>query len=155
MRIITKDVLNGGETIKEQIPVSVELDTTVEQEGEVESFHFAETGSLVDLGDKQYLRYKETTGVKEVPVTFRFTDNGDVFLTRESDTRLRMQFADGQLIPTHYQTAYGLMKIDVKTISLSSEIDLENLNGHIEVDYELYAETQLVGKYQIRLQFNA
>jgi uncharacterized beta-barrel protein YwiB (DUF1934 family) len=157
MGILSIAELFGGEVtiIKEQLPVKIQLETQIEQDGQVETFKFDEEGALVDLGAKKYLRYKETKEQLKVPVTFSIAETGEVFLTRQGQTHLRLPFAKQKVLPTHYQTEYGLMKLDVKTTLLETAISFENAEGKINVDYELYAGNQLLGKYQIRLQFSA
>lgn len=133
--------------------MKVNLQTTIEQDGEKEQFNFEELGQLVSIKDAYYLRYQE--GQTRIPVTFKFAVNGDIFLTRNAANRTRFQFRSQQTIATHYQSEYGLIKLEVKTTQISREIDFNASRGKIVVDYQLWAQNQLIGKYQIRLQFNA
>ncbi|WP_170999592.1 DUF1934 domain-containing protein [Paucilactobacillus kaifaensis] len=129
------------------------MQTTIEQDGEQEQFNFDETGQLVSIKDAYYLRYQE--GETKIPVTFKFDGNGDIFLTRNAANRTRFQFRPNQTFETHYQSEYGLIKLEVRTIRVLREIDFNAGHGHLIVDYQLWAQKQLIGKYQIRLQFNA
>lgn len=133
--------------------MKVNLQTTIEQDGEKEQFTFDEAGQLVALKDAYYLRYQEGQG--KIPVTFKFDSSGDIFLTRNATNRTRFQFRPHQTIATHYQSEYGLIKLDVKTLRILREIDFHAGHGNVIIDYQLWSQNQLIGKYQIRLQFDA
>ncbi|KRM11309.1 hypothetical protein FD16_GL000898 [Paucilactobacillus suebicus DSM 5007 = KCTC 3549] len=136
------------------MPVRVQLETTIEQDGQKQSFKFDEQGQLVSMNNSYYLRYSETGGQGNVPVTFKFAEDHTVVLSRDGENRLRIIFNPDNEQETHYRTAYGMMKLMVKTNRLLSDLDLITGNGKIVVDYELHGQDQLIGKYQIRLQFN-
>lgn len=131
----------------------MKLVTTIEQDGQKQQFEFNEDGQLVVMKGSYYLRYHETE--RDIPVTFRFDADQTVVLSRSSENRLRLSFDPKKDYETHYQTAYGMMKMIVKTQRLLSDLDLANAAGNVAIDYELHAQGQLIGKYQIRLQFNA
>jgi uncharacterized beta-barrel protein YwiB (DUF1934 family) len=141
--------------IQTGVPVRVNLVTTIEQDGQQQQFKFDEPGQLVLVNGHYYLRYHETDQHTSVPVTFRFDDDQTVMLSRSSENRLRIMFNAKQDYETHYKTAYGMMKLIVKTQRLLTDLDLMNAYGKLAIDYELHAQGQLIGKYQIRLQFNA
>lgn len=138
--------------IGNQIAVTVKLQTSILQNDETEQFKFNETGQLVQMKDVYYLRYQE--GAQKIPVTFKFDQSGTVLLTRNASNRTRFCFQANHTFATHYQSEYGLIKMDVKTIRLLQETDFTAGHGKVAIDYELWAQAQLIGKYQIRLQFS-
>ena len=54
-----------------------------------------------------------------------------------------------------YQTEYGMIKIDVLTESLEKDVDVKTPAGHFSVKYQLKQAGQLIGSYQLELQFAA
>ncbi|WP_252902753.1 DUF1934 domain-containing protein [Paucilactobacillus hokkaidonensis] len=133
--------------------MQVKLKTTIVQDDEKQQFDFDEPGQLVQLQDIYYLRYQE--GTKKIPVTFKFDTDGDIYLTRNATNRTRFQFSPNQTFETHYQSEYGLIKLAVKTLKILQEVDFKAGQGKIAIDYQLLSQNQLLGMYQIRLQFNA
>lgn len=143
-------------TIENPIPVKIQLKTVVEQEGQIQQFTFDEVGELASLNGAHYLRYHETSSQEgSVPVTIKFSDDGTITLSRNASSRLRVTFDHRRDHETHYQTAYGMIKMTVKTTKLLSQLNLPTGIGNVAVDYELSNQGQLLGKYQIRLQFSA
>ncbi|KRK88118.1 DUF1934 domain-containing protein [Lentilactobacillus sunkii] len=135
------------------VPVQIHLETNILQEGQKSNFVFDVTGQLVRVGTSLYIRYEEEADDKNIPVTIKISDNGNVQLTRSGENRLQLLFSEGKRIAARYRTPYGLMDIQTVTSALDMEILDAPLRGNIGIDYLLYAGDALLGKYNIRLQF--
>ncbi|AXR44025.1 DUF1934 family protein [Pediococcus pentosaceus] len=143
--------LNNG------IPIEIHLETFIEQEGEKTHLAFDEPGQIFQMGDSLYLRYQEKneeTG-KKSPVTMKIDGDGNVLLTRSSESEMRLRFANGKRIEARYRTPYGLFPIETVTPFLEIELQEGPLAGRVNIDYQLFAGEQLIGNYKIRLQFTA
>ncbi|CUS26866.1 DUF1934-containing protein [Paucilactobacillus oligofermentans DSM 15707 = LMG 22743] len=138
--------------IKQKNNVQVKLKTTIIQPEGREEFEFSEPGQFIQMGGAYYLRYTEIQDGIETPVTFKFMDQS-VVLTRHSDNRARFEFQLGKSIATHYQSAYGMMNLSVVTKKMVLNLNENENNGELWVDYELKSVDNVIGKYQIRLQF--
>lgn len=136
-------------------PVTVQLQTNITQDGETEQFDFNLPGRLIVINGTVYLRYIENDDGKESPVTFKLNQEDDVVLTRGGDNDLRLHFLEGKAVTTNYRTPYGMMSVEVATSAVSARISEDLSTGRIAVDYQLLAGEQLIGDYQIRLQFTA
>ncbi len=144
----------GGIIIKKRIPVKVHLKTTMTQDGQQEQFHFEENGEFVELNDKHYLRYLEHQHGQATPVQFRL-DEEEVHLHRQGATETRLVFNQTQPTMTRYRTAYGTMNLQVITSQLDRHLDFFAPMGKLVIAYQLRAGSQLIGSYQLELQFSA
>lgn len=81
--------------------------------------------------------------------------DGNVLLTRSSESEMRLRFANGKRIEARYRTPYGLFPIETVTPFLEIELQEGPLAGRVNIDYQLFAGEQLIGNYKIRLQFTA
>ncbi|CAM2898107.1 MULTISPECIES: DUF1934 domain-containing protein [Dellaglioa] len=138
--------------------IAIHLETVKTQEGEVERYVIETTGQLVRLGDGMYIRYKEEdeeTG-QTIPVTFKLQDDGEIQLTRETDAiRTKLIFLAQKKISGTYKTAYGRIPIEIETKRLKSQLKNQPISGSVEIDYRLTTNGELLGDYNIRLQFTA
>ncbi|MEJ6400163.1 DUF1934 domain-containing protein [Nicoliella lavandulae] len=133
------------------------LATQVIQDGDHSDFKYEVDGQLAQIGTALYLRYRETnaeTG-KEVPVTFKIDEDGGVRLTRAAENRLQLPFALNQRLRARYHTPYGAMNMDVHTHRLDYQYQDDPVAGNLQIDYQLFSGTTLLGEYKIRLQFSA
>lgn len=142
------------------IPVNIHLETYVTQEGETEEHVFDELGSLVELNDTLYIRYREINEEEgtNYPVTLKLRGDGDIQLTRggsEDDIQLKLHFANEKRILTRYRTPYGVLPVETVTPRLDVRLTEEPLAGEIYVEYELFANGDHIGNYRMRLQFAA
>ncbi|GAF36356.1 DUF1934 domain-containing protein [Lentilactobacillus farraginis] len=135
------------------VPVQIHLETNILQNGETSNFVFDATGQLVRVGTSIYIRYQEETDNGRVPVTIKLMANGDVKLTRSAENRLQLIFSAGKRVAARYRTPYGQLEVQTVTSSLDMEILNQPLRGNVGIDYLLYAGSDLLGKYNIRLQF--
>ncbi|MTV82954.1 DUF1934 domain-containing protein [Secundilactobacillus folii] len=138
------------------IPVGIHLTTHTVQDGQSSDYALDVEGQIVQIGETIYLRYQEPETDDEngsVPVTMKFLPNGDVALTRSGENHLRMHFSAGKRIRATYRTPYGLIPIETVTPQLRVGFHERPFGGSAAIDYLLYAGEQLLGNYEIRLQF--
>lgn len=138
------------------IPVGIHLTTHTVQDGEASDYALDIEGQIVQIGETIYLRYQEPASEGEdgaVPVTIKFLPNGDVSLSRSGANRLRMHFSAGKRIRATYRTPYGLVPVETVTPQLQVGFTQRPFGGTAAIDYQLYVGEQLLGNYEIRLQF--
>ncbi|AQW21716.1 hypothetical protein PL11_007180 [Lentilactobacillus curieae] len=135
------------------LPVQIHLRTDILQDGKKANYVFDMEGQLVEIGDAIYIRYDEETDGDPIPVTIKIMNSGDVKITRAGENRSQLMFSEGKRISAVYKTPYG--PLDIQTVTPGLEIDLlENpLRGNVDISYLLYAGQELLGKYNISLQF--
>ncbi|WP_429970508.1 DUF1934 domain-containing protein [Fructilactobacillus sp. Tb1] len=142
------------ENEKKYQDIHVVVDTKITQDGETESHHFAETGQLAEINNVMYIRYVEHFQGQETPVTFKISGEHHVRLTRKAANDLMLEFVEGEKTKNHYQTPYGKMTIGALAKKVDVDATHKELEGNINVDYELYTNDEKVGDYQIKLHFN-
>ncbi|GAA3603654.1 DUF1934 domain-containing protein [Secundilactobacillus similis] len=138
------------------IPVGIHLATHTVQDGEASDYVLDVEGQIVQIGETIYLRYREPQEDNQgepVPVTIKFLPNGDVSLTRNGENRLRMHFSAGKRIRATYRTPYGIVPVETVTPQLRVGFHERPFGGEAAIDYQLYVGQQLLGNYEIRLQF--
>lgn len=131
----------------------MQLSTTIRQEDEEKTFTFEEQGDFVELNGKYYLRYVEHQNGQETPVQFRLDDQ--VHLHRNGEMTTILNFDPIQETVTRYRTQYGVIQLKVATSRLDKAVDPIEPSGKLEVDYTLATAGQVVGSYQLQLQFKA
>lgn len=138
-----------------QQAVTVEVSTLIRQGNQQEEFAFQEPGQLVQMGNqKRYLRYVERQNELETPIQFRF-DQDQVILSRHGQLRSTMVFDQHQATISKYPTVYGVIDLTVRTQDLKVTIDWLRGQGEVWIKYQLLNQGQLLGNYQIKLQFKA
>lgn len=138
------------------LPVSIHLETEVDQSGEHTQFIFDLMGQIVTIGDTIYIRYKETTDEgQQVPVTLKVEPDGKVQLTRSGENRMRLKFDYRRKIETFYQTPYGQFAITTFTKDMHFSLRDTPVAGALKLDYELLAGLEKMGDYRLNLQFSA
>jgi len=137
------------------LSVTVNLKTSIRQEGDLETFSFTETGSLIQMGDTLYLRYTEHQGEYATPVVFKFLPDGEVSLKRSGQSQSHLRFKTDQSIPTRYATGQGSMLLDVHTTQLKTDVMPNQTTGTATISYELLAGPTHLGEYTVQLHFQA
>ncbi|WP_179394237.1 DUF1934 domain-containing protein [Lacticaseibacillus absianus] len=141
------------------VSIQIHLETYVEQEGTTEKHVFDEPGTLVQVGDTLYIRYREVDPAAgtDYPVTLKLRGDGSVQLARgasDADTHLRLHFANERRILTRYRTPYGDIPVETVTPRLDVRLTEAPLSGEIYIEYELLANGEHLGNYRMRLQFS-
>ncbi|MFC0233414.1 DUF1934 domain-containing protein [Vagococcus entomophilus] len=137
-------------TIENQgVPIQIKMRTTITQGDQTEEFPYNIVGQLFQKSGQTYIRYQESAKIK---VTLKVTDTGAVHLLRAGETRTKLTFEKEQTHLTHYQTPYGNVPLSIHTQQLFCEIK-EEVTGQIEVHYQLQANGEVLGDYQLYLEF--
>lgn len=129
------------------------LATTIRQDDQQEQFTFDEDGNFVELNGKYYLRYVEHQNGQTTPVQFRLDDQ--VHLHRNGELTTLLDFDLAAPTYTRYRTQYGVIRLEVLTSRLEKEVDPGTPAGRLQLEYVLKTAGQIVGSYQLQLQFGA
>ncbi|WP_310735857.1 DUF1934 domain-containing protein [Limosilactobacillus rudii] len=138
--------------IKRERPVKVKLSTTITQDGQQEHFDFVEAGSFVEINGKYYLRYLEHQDGQETPVQIKFEDEL-VRLRRRGSSETNLFLDPRQETVMRYRTQYGILNLNVVTEHLEKEVDVQQPAGQVSIKYQLKQAGQIIGSYQLELQF--
>lgn len=133
--------------------VKVTFESKIVQEEGDESYTIEADGRLVQKGAAWYLTYEEL--LEEQPATKVLVkiEPDHVAITRTNVTKTRLVFERGVVDHQPYQTAAGVMMLGTNTSELLIDIDEEELLGKVALAYSLSANGEVVGQYQVSLQF--
>ncbi|WP_225046609.1 DUF1934 domain-containing protein [Lacticaseibacillus kribbianus] len=142
------------------VPITLHLETFVEQDGATEKHVFDEPGTLVAMGGTLYIRYREVDPEQntDYPVTLKLRDDGSVQLARgasDADMNLRLHFANDRRILTRYRTPYGVIPVETVTPRLDVRMTEDPLAGEVYIEYQLFGNGEHLGNYRLHLQFSA
>lgn len=136
-----------------QKEVQVKISHQVFQDAGDERYEIETTGVLTIKGDSVYLAYTEKIDDQgETNVVFKFSEN-QISLSRHNVTKTRMVFRPGLVEHQPYQTVAGMMLLSTNTSQLDFAFDEVQLAGSLDLAYALSANDQVVGQYQVALQF--
>ncbi|MCD7135319.1 DUF1934 domain-containing protein [Limosilactobacillus rudii] len=122
------------------------------QDGQQEHFDFVEAGSFVEINGKYYLRYLEHQDGQETPVQIKFEDEL-VRLRRRGSSETNLFLDPRQETVMRYRTQYGILNLNVVTEHLEKEVDVQQPAGQVSIKYQLKQAGQIIGSYQLELQF--
>ncbi|GAP02454.1 hypothetical protein FPFC_013360 [Fructobacillus pseudoficulneus] len=136
-----------------QQEVQLQIVNQVFQDGGDERYEVATDGVLTTKGESFYLAYTETLPEQpDTKVVFKF--KGDqVTINRHNVTKTRMVFEMGLVDPQPYQTVAGMMILATNTQKMEIEFDEATGTGQLDLSYSLTANGDVVGQYQVALQF--
>lgn len=136
--------------------VEIHLSTTINQAGNASHFNFAMPGKMFRMGSTVYLRFKEKDqkGQPPVPMTLRIDPQGYVNLERNVPGHaMHLYFIQGREVPAKYETPYGSMKLETRTSLVEFQTKDQPYSGDLKIDYALANGSQILGTYELRLQF--
>lgn len=138
-----------------ETPIALKVQTEMFHENEKDEFFFDVTGQLVQMGNTLYIRYKEESADESVPVTVKIDPDGSVTIIRDAAERTRLKFVFQKQTEMPYKTPQGIFPITTYTTNLRISLKDEPYSGKLAIDYELYAGTQRLGSYFLRMEFTA
>lgn len=138
------------------IPINIKLETSIFQNEHRQNFLYESVGQAVQVGSHWYLRYEEKAESGEhFQVMLKLCSDGAVHLTRQGSLRTKFRFVPGEITETSYQTSYGTMLLLTKTKHLQLEFSELPLAGKLQLAYELSTGEEILGNYQLFLEFTA
>ncbi|EOT44945.1 DUF1934 domain-containing protein [Enterococcus columbae] len=138
------------------IPINIKLETSIVQNEHQQNFIYESVGQAVQVGNNWYIRYEEKAeNGEQFQVMVKFCQDGSIHLTRQGAFRTKLRFVPGELTETAYQTPYGTMLLVTKTKQLQLEFSETPFRGQLKLVYELSTGEEIVGNYQLFLDFKA
>lgn len=120
--------------------------------GEKEKMEFHTVGNLYFKNNSTYLIYKEgqLTGMEGTTSTLKIEPQR-VTLNRMGPTMLKLVFVEGTNFQATYSTPHGNMGAEVFTNKV--RVDLTELGGSINLEYELILEREKIGVNELLITF--
>lgn len=133
--------------------VNVTFESKIFQDEGDESYRVTAVGQVIQKKAAWYLSYEELLTGQPATKVFIKIEAGQVAITRTNVTKTRLVFEKGLVDNQPYQTAAGVMLLETNTKTLLVDIDEEAGAGKVHLDYSLSANGEVVGQYQVSLQF--
>ncbi|ADQ13854.1 DUF1934 domain-containing protein [Halanaerobium hydrogeniformans] len=110
-------------------------------------------GELYIKKEKYYLSYNDhSEGLDGARTILKIDPKTErVLLLREEPAEMKQTFKKAQKIKGYFKTAYGKLELAVKTSHL--KIDIEDSNGIIKIEYQLFLGGELSSQHKLKLSY--
>ncbi len=104
-------------------------------------------------GESNYLFYEEQPEGFKAPLKTRIKRKGETLeIHRQGLGGSTMFFAPGQSYRTEYYTPYGMLLLDIVTDKLTVGSGEDSAWAETTVEYTLYSEGEVLGRYRIVIE---
>lgn len=138
------------------VPVDIHLTTSIEHEGEKETFEFMLSGEFQEKNGSVFVKYNEVQEEGTVQTIVKFSDKGAVIL-RSGAVNMRLPFNEREQMNGSYQSPHGTLAMLTRTnkLSHSHTYNESQLEGALQLDYQLLMQGAAVGSYTLDLKFKS
>lgn len=129
------------------------METIVKQEGQEEIFLFEGQGQIVEMGEWLYLRYTEAETTNKV--TIKLSRAGMMTIIRRSGSDLlsRISLDSNKKGSAQIPTQAGMIEIQTNAQKMLQNYQEQPFSGQIQVVYTIGTKEQMLGNYELSLQF--
>ncbi|HZG70401.1 MAG TPA: DUF1934 domain-containing protein [Chondromyces sp.] len=134
-------------------PVKIHLKTTVEHDGERETFELSLFGKYYEKKDAIFLKYDEVQEEGTVHTIVKLSPEGALIL-RSGAVKMRMVFQYKEQLSGSYESPYGTLLLTTDTRNLSCRTYKgQQLEGNLQLTYQLLMQGSSAGIYSMAIQF--
>lgn len=110
-------------------------------------------GKFYIKNEKLYLSYQDNAqGMDKAHTTIKIDPQRErVLLLRQDPAAMKQDFIIGEKQQGYFKTAYGEIKIAVKTKAL--DIDISDKKGVIKINYQVYLGGELNAEHHLKLKY--
>ena len=131
--------------------VKVKLKTTIRQPNEEpEIYELWATGSLINKGDHDYLKYEEVQEETTINTTVKMGER-EALVLRSGGLNMRLPFFLNAEQMGSYASEYGMLMVKTTTHRLT--YDKKDNEGMFVVQYELDVSGEPVGEYILEFHY--
>lgn len=146
----------NGFSGKHQVALSIQ--NYIDQDGTTENFELAVVGQIYYLGKACFIEYSVPENENEfddVKVRIKISEGNQILINRKnSNYHLHMPLILGKETLAYSKVA-GLLPIEMMAQLQKIEINQQtNLTGSLAVSYKLFTGEEMVGMYQLKLQYS-
>lgn len=123
--------------------------------GEVSRYDVNEMGQLVYVNGSYYLRFDQEDEDSEetIKTTIKFDEEDNVTIIRAGSEKTRMRFDVKNKTSMRYPTPAGTFLIDIDTRHVELQYKNNPFSGQINLEYQLATKGQILGNYNVTIQF--
>ncbi|MBP1969829.1 uncharacterized beta-barrel protein YwiB (DUF1934 family) [Virgibacillus natechei] len=138
----------------QEIPVEVELRTTIEDNGQMEYNTIKHPGTLYQKGNLDVIIFEEETEEENVTTKNLLTiQSGKVNIKRTGEVKMNQQFLPNQTTENVYKHPYGVIHMETYTNSINYQPLYETDNGYLGISYSVKLNGQEERKHELALTF--
>ncbi len=136
------------------IPVNVCLKTSIELDGEKESYELSLSGEFYEKNRAFYLKYDEEQEEGTVHTIVKFVEKRALII-RSGAVKMRLAFDLGQPVRGSYESQYGtlLLTTQTNTLTHSCTYNETSLQGALQLNYLMQMQGAPAGKYSMNIEF--
>lgn len=129
------------------------METIVKQEGQEEIFLFEGQGQIVEMGEWLYLRYTEAETTNKVTIKLSRVGMMTIIRRSGSDLLSRISLDSNKKGSAQIPTQAGMIEIQTNTQKMLQNYQEQPFSGQIQVVYTVGTKEQMLGNYELSLQF--
>lgn len=136
-----------------KVSIKLENEQKLINDQELQQFKNHYQGDFYLKNEKLYLSYQDDAeGIDGAQTILKIDPSQErVLLLRQDPAAMKQDFSSGSKKPGYFKTAYGEIKLAVKTKSLVMELEAES--GLIEIDYQVYLGGELNAEHRLKINY--
>lgn len=145
---MTQDIGKGKQA-------EIKMQSIQTTDGEVSRYSVNEMGQLVQVNGSYYLRFnqEDEEAGETIKTTIKFDEEDNVTIIRAGNEQTRMRFDLEKKTTMRYPTPAGTFLIDIDTRHIELQYKNRPFSGQIKLDYQLTTQDQILGNYNVTIQF--
>lgn len=132
--------------------IKITLQTKITFGGESEAYEFIAFGTRTYKGDTLYIQYTEESEAGKINTTIKHKED-ETLLLRSGATKMRQVFRLNTITEGYYESIYGQLLTETKTMERGYEWDEAGKEGKLTVHYQMQMQGSEPGKYELLISF--
>lgn len=139
--------------MSKKVSIKLENEQKIVDANDLEQFENHYQGDFYIKNEKLYLSYEDDAeGIDGAQTVLKIDPSKKrVLLLRQAPAAMKQDFRSGPKQEGYFKTAYGEIKMAVKTKALVMEI--EDQSGLIEIDYQVYLGGELNAEHHLKINY--
>lgn len=138
----------------EQIPVTIQIKTVIQQGDDTETYRLTAFGQYQQTATAAYLRYEEVMDgdVGNVKTTIKVSET-ETLILRNGAVKMRMVLRPGIEVSGTYHSPHGIMETVITAQEIDHSFNGQTNEGIINLTYDLNVQGTLAGTYHLEIKF--
>ncbi|MEH7300700.1 DUF1934 domain-containing protein [Neobacillus drentensis] len=133
-----------------EIPMKIKVKTTIEQDGDKETYELMVFGRYLEKDGASFLKYEEVQDEGSVRTIVKVADQ-DALILRGGAVKMRLPFRLNKVLRGSYEMPFGVF--ETLTMAKRLEHSFENGQGLIDILYDFKMQGSPGGTYRLEITF--
>lgn len=133
-----------------EIPMKIKVKTTIEQDGDKETFELMVLGRYLEKDGTSFLKYEEVQEEGNVRTIVKVAGK-EALILRGGAVKMRLPFELNRLLRGSYEMPFGVF--ETLTMTKRLEHSFENGRGLIDILYDFRMQGSPGGTYRLEITF--